>query len=109
MMRLLRKAAELCQLDRRAQIDFIQKLNARHREVRGEDVNLEARIQSFELAYRMQLEATEALDLSDESPETLEMYGINEKETESFGRRCLLTSSCCPPISLVSWPAQPTL
>ena len=51
---------------------------------------LDSRIRNYELAARMQLEASEALDLENESPETLEMYGITEKETESFGRRCLL-------------------
>jgi len=59
----------------RAQIDFIQKLNQRHREGRQADVNLEARIQSFELAYRMQLEATDAFDIDREPEHIRRMYG----------------------------------
>ena len=55
-----------------------------------EDERLEATIESFELAYRMQLNAPEIMDLSGETRETLDSYGINQKETEDFGRQCLL-------------------
>lgn len=51
---------------------------------------LEARIASYELAFRMQAEAPEAIDLSNETTATHTMYGIDEKETESFGRNCLM-------------------
>ncbi len=51
---------------------------------------LEARIQSFELAARMQVAAKEALDLSQESEATKAMYGIGVKETDDFGNRCLI-------------------
>jgi hypothetical protein len=51
---------------------------------------MDARIASFELAFRMQMEAPEALDLSRESQETRNLYGLDEKETEGFGRQCLL-------------------
>ncbi len=54
------------------------------------DSELEARIRSYELAYRMQAEAPEAVDLSGESAETHQLYGIDQPETESFGRNCLL-------------------
>ncbi len=54
------------------------------------DSRLEARITSYELAARMQLSAPETLDLSGESPETLTLYGVNEKPTEAFGRNCLI-------------------
>ena len=54
------------------------------------DSRLEARIASYELAAKMQLSAPEALDVSRESPETLKLYGVDEKPTEVFGRNCLV-------------------
>lgn len=51
---------------------------------------LEARIRSYELAFRMQAQAPEALELSQETEVTKELYGIDQKQTESFGRNCLL-------------------
>ncbi|MBM3971005.1 MAG: DUF1501 domain-containing protein [Planctomycetes bacterium] len=60
--------------DQRRQLDLLAKLNRQHQESRQEDANLEARIQSFELAFRMQMEATDALDISKESKETQELY-----------------------------------
>ena len=51
---------------------------------------LEARMQSFELAYRMQVEAPEVTDLSGESSFTRSLYGMDEPETENFGQQCLL-------------------
>ena len=59
----------------RKQLDLIQQLNAAHLEQRGSDPQLEARIQSFELAYRMQAEAAEAFDVSREPKEVLRRYG----------------------------------
>ena len=54
------------------------------------EAELEARIQTFELAFRMQMAAPEALDLSRETKETQRLYGIDNKQTEDFGRQCLL-------------------
>ncbi|MSR31681.1 MAG: DUF1501 domain-containing protein [Gemmataceae bacterium] len=63
-------------LDRqRQQLDLLQKLNALHEEKRANDGKLEARIQSFELAYRMQKEAADAFDVSREPKRILDMYG----------------------------------
>ncbi|HVK15994.1 MAG TPA: DUF1501 domain-containing protein [Fimbriiglobus sp.] len=59
----------------RKQLDLLQKLNQAHRATRPGDPLLEARIQSFELAYRMQSEATDAFDVSRESKQVLEAYG----------------------------------
>jgi uncharacterized protein (DUF1501 family) len=56
-------------------LDLAQKLNQRHLESRGQDPDLEARLHSFELAYRMQMEASEALDIARESQETRDRYG----------------------------------
>ncbi|MGB0775514.1 MAG: DUF1501 domain-containing protein, partial [Akkermansiaceae bacterium] len=61
----------------RKQLDFLQKLNRAHLEKRGKDSELEARLESFELAYRMQLEATDAFDVTREPKHIREMYGDN--------------------------------
>jgi hypothetical protein len=74
----------------RAKIDFIQQLNRKHREQRAEDSELEARISAYELAYRMQSAAPEAVDLSRETEETKRLYGLDRPENASYGRNCLL-------------------
>jgi hypothetical protein len=82
--------AQLTRDAQRTQLDAMQKLNALHRARREEDSRLSARIESFELAFRMQSEAPEAFDISGESPETLKMYGIGDDTTELFGKQCLM-------------------
>ena len=74
----------------RRELDFLQELNARHLGRVGSDLALEGRIESFELAYRMQATAPAVMDLSGESPATLALYGIDAPKTENFGRQCLL-------------------
>jgi len=74
----------------RQKIEFLSKLNRRHADERPEQTELDARIRAFELAFRMQAEAPEAVDLSKETAETLALYGADEKETANFGRQCLL-------------------
>jgi hypothetical protein len=74
----------------RAKLDFIQELNRRHRAQRQEDADLEARIAAYELAYRMQSAAPEAVDLSRETDETRRLYGLDDQQTERYGRNCLL-------------------
>ncbi|MFM8572649.1 MAG: DUF1501 domain-containing protein, partial [Pirellula sp.] len=69
---------------------LIDALNRKHQADRSIDTELDARIRSYELAYRMQAEAPEAVDLGQESHSTLQLYGIDEKETSVFGRNCLL-------------------
>lgn len=71
-------------------LEFVNRLNLRHLAERPRETELEARIQSFELAARMQVAAKEALDLSQESEATRAMYGIGRKETDDFGTRCLI-------------------
>ena len=74
----------------REQLDLLQKLNEDHlRQRKGVD-ELESRIRSYELAFRMQAEAPEAVDLSQESKETLDMYGVGKKPTDEFGRNCVI-------------------
>jgi hypothetical protein len=74
----------------REQLDALGELNALHRESREEDSRLSARIASFELAYRMQVEAPEAFDVANESPETKKLYGIGSDATDIFGKQCLM-------------------
>jgi hypothetical protein len=71
-------------------LDFVDRLNRGHLDARPGETELEARIQSFELAARMQISAKEALDISQESEATLRIYGVDQKETEDFGTRCLI-------------------
>jgi hypothetical protein len=74
----------------RAARDLLDRLDRRHRERRPGYMDLDARIESYALAARMQLSASDVLDLSSESKSTLEAYGIGDKVTDSYGRRCLL-------------------
>ena len=74
----------------RSQLDLIQQLNRRHQTASEHESVLEARIKSFELAFRMQSEMPKVQDLSRETAETLAMYGLNDPITEDFGRQCLL-------------------
>ncbi len=74
----------------RDQLDALQSINALHRTKREEDSRLSARIESFELAFRMQSEAPEAFDIKGESPETLKLYGIGQEATDLFGKQCLM-------------------
>ena len=74
----------------RAQLDALATLNELHARRREKDSRLDARIASFELAFRMQAEAPEAFDVGNESPETRKLYGLDDKVTEIFGRQCLL-------------------
>jgi hypothetical protein len=70
--------------------DLLNRLDSIHKRQRSGQPNLDARIASYELAARMQLSATDALDLSRETHETLEFYGIGREPTDSYGRRCLI-------------------
>jgi hypothetical protein len=74
----------------RGKLDFIQQLNRRHLAERREDTDLEARIASYELAFKMQKHAPDAVDLAKESAATRKLYGVDDKVTERMGRSCLL-------------------
>ena len=69
---------------------LLQKLNREHLATSDNDSRLEARIKSYELAAKMQLSAPEAFDVGSETAATQNAYGLDEKPTEDFGRRCLL-------------------
>ncbi|MCU1325040.1 MAG: hypothetical protein JWN34_410 [Bryobacterales bacterium] len=74
----------------RNSLDFIAELNQRHLEAHPDGSELEARIASYELAFRMQSSAPEAVDISKESEATRKLYGIGDPMTDDFGRKCLL-------------------
>ncbi|MCI0457155.1 MAG: DUF1501 domain-containing protein [Gemmataceae bacterium] len=74
----------------RRQLDLLQALNAEQLRRSPGDAELEAVIESFELAHRMQTHAPGVLDISRESPATLRLYGIGERATDNFGRLCLM-------------------
>jgi hypothetical protein len=74
----------------RQQLDLLKKLNAMHLAEREEDSRLSARIESFELAFRMQNAAPEAFDVEHESPATKALYGLGDPATDIFARQCLM-------------------
>lgn len=76
--------------EQRAQLDVMQQLNARHLQGRADTAGLNARIESFELAYRMQTVASEAFDLARESASTRRLYGADDTVTGEYGQKCLL-------------------
>ena len=74
----------------RANLDLLADLNAAHAAKHPAHDDLAARVESYELAFRMQTEVPDALDISGEDAATLEMYGVGADATDSFGRKCLL-------------------
>jgi uncharacterized protein (DUF1501 family) len=74
----------------RGKLDFLGQLNRDHAAARSQHSDLEARINTYELAYRMQAEAPEAVDLNQETEATKSLYGIDETPTAPFGRICLI-------------------
>ncbi len=79
----------------RKQLDLLQTINRTQLKDRSHDSEWEAVLESYEMAWRMQSVAPELLDLSSESSETLELYGIGTKETDGYGRKCLLARRLC--------------
>lgn len=76
-------------------MELLRKMNQGHAAERQDDSRLESRIQSYELAAKMQLSAPEAFDLSKETKITKQLYGLDDKVTEDFGKRCLLARRLC--------------
>jgi hypothetical protein len=74
--------------ERRRTLDFIRQLN--EASLDSDDLEFAARMESYELAFKMQTEAPQVFDLSRESSETLQLYGVDEGVTDDYGRRCLL-------------------
>ena len=75
----------------RRSLDLLKSLNEEHLQNRPNESELVARIESYELAWRMQSEALSVVDVDRESAATLEMYGVNDPHTADFGRKCLIT------------------
>jgi len=73
-----------------AERDLIARLDLIHKRSHPNQLQLDARLASYQLAARLQLTASDALDLSKESPATLEMYGVGREPTDSYARRCLM-------------------
>ncbi len=73
-----------------ADLAFIDALNQRHLQLRDHDDQLNARVKAYELAFRMQTEAPDLVDLHAETSQTQAMYGIDQPVTKDFGQRCLL-------------------
>ncbi|MFO0789538.1 MAG: DUF1501 domain-containing protein [Pirellulales bacterium] len=74
----------------RDMLDTLGHLNAQHHAARPDQSDLAARIASYELSYKMQMHAPEAVDLSQETEATKNMYGLDREQTRDFGTRCLL-------------------
>lgn len=74
----------------RKNLDLLGALNQKHLDSRSGRSDLDARMSSYELAYRMQMEVPGVLDLDGEDEKTLESYGIGNSKTDAFGRKCLL-------------------
>jgi hypothetical protein len=82
--------SDTTRLMRREVLDSLARLNAEHHAARPDQQDLAARIASYELAFRMQQHAPEAVDLSQETQATRDLYGLDEDLTRNFGTRCLL-------------------
>ncbi|QEL17976.1 DUF1501 domain-containing protein [Limnoglobus roseus] len=85
----LRRPPDVATADQRAQLDLMATLNGAHLRDRPGEPDLSARIESFELAYRMQGEAADLLDLSKETAAARKMYGLDDAKARSFGTKCL--------------------
>ena len=86
----LRGPAHMKPTAQREQLDLLAQLNEQHKAERPGGHELAARIQSYELAYRMQSEAPEAVDISQETEQTRNDYGVGQQPTDEFGRNCLV-------------------
>ncbi|HEV3025651.1 MAG TPA: DUF1501 domain-containing protein, partial [Pirellulales bacterium] len=74
----------------KGRLDLLADLNAEHKTRHPGELELDARIASFELAARMQLSATDALDLAKETAATQKLYGLDDAKTKPYGQRCLM-------------------
>lgn len=86
----LGRDAAMADAQQRAQLEVLRQLNEEHRQRRPLEADLDARIQSFELAYRMQTAAPEAVDVARETQATRRLYGLDNPQCAVFGRQCLI-------------------
>jgi hypothetical protein len=86
----MRRLSEMTDESQRRQLDLVARLNRRRLEQRPAESDWAARIESFELAYRMQMAAPEALDISRETVQTHRLYGIDNPRCAHFAKQCLM-------------------
>ncbi|EGF24089.1 DUF1501 domain-containing protein [Rhodopirellula baltica] len=86
----LQPPAGVSRARQRLNLDLLSRMNQRHAAKHPGHDELSARLESYELAFRMQTEVPEAMDLSGETKETFALYGIGNDATDAFGRKCLL-------------------
>jgi hypothetical protein len=86
----LQRSPEMTSGQQRAQLDLLGRLNRRQLEHEAGEPELAARIESFELAYRMQMAAPEALDISKETKAVQNLYGLDNPKSAPFGKQCLM-------------------
>lgn len=89
-LRNLNNPKDISDSQQQRKLAFINQLNKRHYAGRESNTDLDARIHSYELAAKMQADAPEAIDLQNEPEHIQKMYGLDQKETEVYGRQCLL-------------------
>ncbi len=86
----IRPPAAVTPKQQRRNLDFLGQLNRRHAERHPQNPELESRMQNYELAFRMQTQVPNLVDLGQETRTTHSLYGIGQPSTDNFGRRCLL-------------------
>src|SRR5216683_556058 len=86
----LNRSPDMTNAQQRSELDLLKWVNEKHAAERSNTSELDARIASYELAFRMQTKAPELVDLSRESDATRKLYGLDDPLTEPFGRQCLL-------------------
>ncbi len=86
----LSRGPAMTEPQQRAQLELLRQFNEEHRQRRALEGDLEARIQSFELAYRMQTAAPEAIDIGQETQATQRLYGLEQPACTTFARQCLI-------------------
>jgi hypothetical protein len=86
----LYRRSDMNDRQQRRQLDLLRRLNQEHQQQHDGEAELAARVESFELAYRMQMAAPEALEFANESEETKRLYGIDEPSCGHFARQCLM-------------------
>lgn len=87
--------AELSPKEQRRQLDLLQQLNAEQKTRYAHDTELDAALESYELAWKMQQSAPDVFDLGQETAATQALYGIGEAATDNFGRQCLMARRLC--------------
>ena len=86
----LKPPESISEAEQRGKLDYIGELNRGYNRDRADDLELEARVDAYELAFRMQSAAPAAVDLSTETEATKRLYGMDDKVTERFGANCLM-------------------